>query len=301
MKRLLFLTLTACSMPTQPVVATPWSVQFGIGSHYADQYEVPQITALHLQHVRVTFYTQTPDPAYWDHFRERLARYDAAGIQPLIVVHDFPSWWSAPFIMQALDSLYPGRTWQVGNEEDAKGMSGAQYAEHMKRIAKLVPADRLVSMGLARELGPFLMAYRAAGGPTLSAWAIHSYGLFLADGLAARVRAARRALGPDVPLWVTEIGVNHVDMMAAWTEAKDWTQSAIDQAQSFELSQVMLAAIDLPIQRLYLYQLSDDDDVGYGIMAADRHTERPAAIMLRTWMNMNRAWLRARAAGDLVE
>ncbi len=222
--------------------------------------------------VRLTLYTKDPI-GFW---QQTLGTLRHAGIEPLVVVHDFPTRASVADWMRQAHAACPGVRWQLGNEWGgwpdggqpdwmpawAAAMTGDQYAAIVRVVLTACPGIRLVGQGVRQEPDPvaFLRAYRAAGGPTLEAWCGHAYGD--AGFVQRTVEAAVRALNGWMPYWLTEFGHN-----------------GTDAAQADHWRTVLANAGAWGADRAYGYVLRGDD--GYGITTPDGVRPAYAALAAR--------------------
>ena len=209
-------------VPAVPLVPVP-SCAHGCVIHRGSQGEIDGLKALGVTLARSTFYTaqDLSTSTYRAAFGARLLALDAAGIESLIVVHDFPTWVSVVPAMVSLVASFPNRTWQVGNEWDAQPWSfcntGSQYAVLMQQVITACPGVSFAGMGLATTPAgdaarwtAFVQSYFASSHPTLEAWCIHSYA-----NVPAQVAAIQSALLNRFPLWITEYNQVPIPAFAA--------------------------------------------------------------------------------------
>ena len=282
-------------------VSPPQAFRVGIGSHGSPN-EAPLMQQVGVRNVRVTFYTQQDTPQYEAEFDARMVDLRTHGLLPLVVVHDFgykPS--TADTLFSRLARRYPGTAWQVGNEHDAvQGYTGTQYAALMQRVAPAIrAADRtatIVGMGLASTDGQpwafqgdalrqstFAADYLNHGGPVLDAWAIHVYGYPLANAMTQRVKATQAVLHGVMPLWVTETGF---DARTVFSDAllRLGFQPQADALQATSIVQGIDAARKLGVARVYVYQLWDATDNGFGLLRANAVTRKQSWFSLQSYL-----------------
>lgn len=254
--------------PPAPVIV-PVTCVHAVVSHKSAG-DLDELKALGVKKVRLTYYVRNPDNSHWTW---HLPLFDAAGIEPMIVVHDFDSMDQSVEVMRDLTTRFPGRRWQIGNEYNFHGWSkddfayhGGQYAVMMQRIiAACPPGTRFVGCGLAFNFDQvgYLRDYLAAGGPILEAWAIHAYGVPVV--LDTTVRPTQAMLAGKMPLLVTEYGINRADQVQAWGPRTD---AQIAEEQRRTLVDVTSHAGALGVSETYWYCLSGDlpfalvDDAG---------------------------------------
>jgi hypothetical protein len=216
--------------PVPPVPPVPVArCALGCVAQRGSQSEIDGMAALGVKHARVTFFTAQDSPQYRATRTAMLLALDAKGIEPLIVVHDFPTAAEIPSTMADLTTAFPGRLWQIGNEYDAqpwreqnagwgpKSTAGAFYALIMRAVVAACPGQRFVGMGLATTASgdaarwqAFAWSYFAAAGPTMEAWCIHAYA-----NVPAQVADMQVALLHRWPLWVTEYNAVPIPAFAA--------------------------------------------------------------------------------------
>jgi hypothetical protein len=212
-------TTSAALVPVAVSVAVPSCAMGCVAQQGAG--DLAGMVALGATIVRVTFFTaQDTTPAYRVGIAQWLAAFDAAGVEPVIVVHDFPTLASVVPAMVSLTTSFPNRTWQVGNEWEAVPnpfcSTGGQYAVLMQQVVAACPGVRFAGMGLATtptgdaaRWTTFAQDYFAARGPTLAAWCIHAY-----RDVGAQVATMQSALLNRWPLWVTEYNVVPIPLFA---------------------------------------------------------------------------------------
>jgi len=256
----------SCATPTE-IPAPPRAMLIGAGSHGSPR-EAAQLASLGTL-ARITYYAGDDRPA----FRHRVDRLQARGLDVLVVQHTFARDTVAEIV--ALASI-PGITIQVLNEADTR-LTGAQYADLMRRVVAAVPAQRFIGMGLA-TVNQFAAQYVAADGPVLRAFAVHCYGVALAPSVAARVQAAQHQLRGTMPVVITEMGVDAAGITTAWPGA--WTAPQLDALQAREIAHGLRAAHALGVERVYLYQLESGGDFGFSLLRHDG-SERPVMHTIR--------------------
>lgn len=280
--------------PVVPILSVPRTT-LGVCGHRWSGVELDGLIAIGCQHVRIDYYTQDTQEAH-DSYERRLADSDAAGIEPLILVHDFPTLAEVPRVMATLTTRFPGRLFQVGNEYDAQPWrkehpdwrgwtdSGASYAKLMNAVRAACPTARFVGMGLALDgvgQAKYLSEYLAAGGPMLEAWCIHSYGCPVSPTKALPTHAVLKG---RMPLWVTEFGQNKWQIEAAWGAHTDASCEA-------EVAKQITAWIaDAPkngVTRAYVYCYFDGQDEGpnqgFGLVRPDE-SRRPSWNTIHTFL-----------------
>jgi len=246
--------------------------------------DIAGMVALGAKIVRVTFYTAQDTPQYRTDIASWLTQFDAAGIEPVIVVHDFQNATNAPAMMASLVASFPNRTWQVGNEYNGQpwrekspgwgpgSTTGTFYAGLMQQVVAACSAARFVGMGLAFNFAQaqFLADYIAGGGPTLEAWCIHVYGCPYNANVTVPETTA--VLQGKMPLWITEYGIEEASMVAAWGPQ---TLAQCDAEQCKEMAALLAVAGSLGVSRTYYYCYWDDTDTGFGLVRKDE-SHRPA-------------------------
>jgi len=304
MKRLFALALLAACSPdatptTAPLLSTTpaASMPVGIGTHgYGD--EIGMLGQVGVHTTRITYYTKEASPQYDAQFAARLAAFDAAGIEPLIVVHDFfPYSANVPsglpwVVMPALAMRFPGRVWQMGNEwNEHAGYSGHDYAYAvyfaMTWARAADPTAKFVGMGLSsndnqplftQQYYQWFAANQIDPTPLLDAWSFHCYGVDVGRCVRLRAAALRAVVPPTMPLWLTEVGADRYGIEAAWGAMSD---AAIDDAQAQQTQAAIDAAREAGVARVDFYQLLDGPtDYAFSFF---RHngTMRPSALVVR--------------------
>jgi hypothetical protein len=256
----------------------PVACVHGVVTHRNSDAELAGVAALGVRHVRTTYYSRESDDvnASWGW---KLPNMDALGIEPLMVLHDFDQDVAA---INRIVSAHPTRTWQIGNEANAYPNywlhDPANYAGLMRELVTAHPTTKFVGMGLAFSYGQadYLKGYFVFGGPILTAWCIHCYGVPIA--LDVPVAETQAVLKGRMPLWVTEYGINRVDQERAWGPR---TTEQIDAEQAKEIGDVIARASSLGISRTYQYCYFDGTDDGFGLVRTDGSLH-PAATLFPT-------------------
>jgi hypothetical protein len=259
-------------VPPPPIIAV--ACTHGVVSHKSAG-DLDDLKALGVKIVRLTYYVRNPDSTHWTW---QLPLFDAAGIEPMLVVHDTDSVEHTVATMADLTRRYSNRLWQVGNEWNASGWSrgdfaitGGQYAVLMQRVIAACPAGtRFCGVGLAFNYAQatYLADYLAAGGPTLEAWCIHTYGVPNTPRLT--VGQTQAVLKGRMPLWITEYGIEKASMEQAWGPQTD---AAFEEEQRKEMIDLLAVAGSLGVSRTYYYCMSGDEKFAL-VMDDGRH--RPA-------------------------
>lgn len=261
-----------------PPVAAP--VPCGLVAHVCDDREVAALKAMQVSTVRTTYYTQGTEPG---EFEQRLARLRAAGIEPLVVTHDFRTlmadWIAAT--MGNMDTRFPGTLWQVGNEWNTSGHpygKGGKYASLIEAIRAASPAIRLVGMGLGSDDNQdlYLAEYLVAKLAPLEAWCVHCYGVPLQPAFDKYPALAIQRLNGYMPVWVTEFGVDRSALEQAWGPL---TVAQCDTHQAEFIRGALASTATSGVERVYGYALRDGDDTGFGVTRMD-YTPRSAALVI---------------------
>lgn len=203
---------------------------------HTNAFDLSTLQATGVRYARVTRYVQD-GPASLAGFGAKLAALDALGIEPLIVVHDFPSPASVYEHMRELVAMFPNRTWQVGNEWDAgesmtwtdEPMRGGTYARLMAPLVLAFRNARFVGMGLGGSTpGWFLRDYLVEGGLPLTAFGLHAYD----GGERDRVGESLMALNGQGILWLTEFGARTAsEQLTALSSVRNLR--AVDRAYAY--------------------------------------------------------------------
>jgi hypothetical protein len=232
-------------------------------------------------------------------FAAALAALDAAGIEPLIMVHSPPPSYATladgiaqmPSFMAGLATAMPGRIWQIMNEVDdhpywsnngwfgdfdeatdpvdiATGFSrGVLYGQLLAPVYDAIkaadPTATVITGGTGFDPGNFWAGLMSVASSKCDAVCVHAYGEPLYIATSSRSNSAKAVIGGK-PLWCTEWGSTFAD---------DATQAA-----SIGL---VLADNDANnrFDRMYLYTLVEGAE-DYHIAFTDGRL-RHAAMLLR--------------------
>jgi hypothetical protein len=307
----------AAAMPplapaTMSAVAADRAGSIGVGSHALDDSSIAHLRALGVRHVRTTLYwNHWGDPAYRRDFAAGLRRAAAAGLEPLVVVHQQPSGGYAErrrvyrefaSFMAARAAEFPQvRYWQLWNEMDVAftdvfgasraevGMRerGRNYAEMLRlaypAIKRANPRAVVVTGGIASGINDGFLEGMYAGRAEYDVLAIHSYGfpvwpMFRQRGLEAR--AVMRRNGDDRPLWNTEFGMENTIVPPGWsTRRADIDRYHLDAWRSSVEGNQREGLYD----RIYGHVLRQGGDLSYDLVRSDG-SPRPAYTWLRSWL-----------------
>lgn len=231
----------------------------GVVSHKSAG-DLTELQTLGVKIVRLTYYVRNTDNSHWPW---HLEAFDAAGIEPMLCVHDTDSIEHTVTTLAALTRQFPNRLWQVGNEWNASGWShndfavkGKQYAVLMRRVMAACPVGtRFCGVGLAFNFAQaaYLADYLAAGGPMLEAWCVHTYGV--PNYPRATILDTQTVLRGRMPLWITEYGVEKAAMDKAWGPQTD---AAFEEEQRKEMVDLLAVVPTLGVNRTYYYCFSGD-------------------------------------------
>jgi hypothetical protein len=223
-------------------------------------------------------------------FAMDLAAFQAAGIEPLVVVHTPPSGMTLasgitamPTFMASLASTFPGLRWQILNEMDgddtfnagwfevtngavSDSTRGDRYGQVLGPVYDAIKAADSTATVVSGGVNPASTAFynglvaRASG--KFNAYAVHAYGPPATPGFVEHSTRLRPLLGAT-PLWCTETGNNQADET---TQASDLGNLLDENDRNNRYD------------RLYLYALISPD--GYGLVRSDGSL-RQAALLLR--------------------
>lgn len=276
----------------------------GINTHLLTAAAIRQVRDLGLGHVRTTIYWplwERDHEGYRSAMAAGLARTEAAGLEVLVVVHNAwgdvfhtgvdPAMWDrfADWVA-GLALRFPSvEAWQLWNEQEvwvqapfgagatprASGReTGRSYARQLElaypRIKQANPRALVVTGGTAdhpqgRWRG-FLRGMMESE-PPCDAVALHSYGLW--SRARGMLTEAREAIGPRLPLWLTEFGMDRPDRFSEDRHLETWRSVIVGNERE------PLAA------RLYPYCLQTDPrHPGHGLFAPGG-APRPAYEWLR--------------------
>jgi hypothetical protein len=305
----------AADMPVEPVVVTAVAQRsntVGVGSHGLDEVSIQQLRALGVRHVRTTLYwNHWGESAYRQSFAEGIRRAVAAGLEPLVVVHQQPSGGYperrqvyrdfARFMSERAAEFPEVRYWQLWNEMDVAfteifgatrndvGMRqrGRNYAEMLQlaypAIKQANPRAVVVTGGIASEIGGGFLAGMYEGRAQYDVLAIHTYGfpvwpMFRERGQEAR--ALMRRHGDTRPLWNTEFGMEAGAVPPGWAAARaDIDRYHLDSWRSSVEGNHRERIYD----RIYGHVLKQGGDLSYDLVRSDG-SPRPAYSWLRSWL-----------------
>jgi hypothetical protein len=297
-RRTLLVLLLALLAPSAPAAAQGAAPIVGINSHLLTPQAVAQLKALGVRRVRTTMlWPLWTHPTYPISFAENVKRADEAGIKLTIVVHNWPGD-AAVFksgvnrqMMRDFGAFVAARArqfptveaWQLWNEQDvwwqapfgaSDGIEmrqrGRLYAEQLRIAYPLIkranPRALVVTGGTAEDPGSGFLAGMMESRPPFDVVAIHAYGAWPRS--RQRIATARRIVGPEAAIWVTEAGENTDDRnhLAAW-------RGIIEGNASERLA-----------QRIYPYALeASGPEARHGLVIAGQRAPRPTFAWLRDW------------------
>jgi hypothetical protein len=296
-----------------PVVVTPQRTdRVGVGAHVLDDESVARLVDLGVRHVRTTLYwSEWSDPAYRQGFTRDLRRALAAGLEPLVVIHQppfgsyaerdrvYPEF--ARFIAARAAEFPEVRYWQLWNEMDlgftdvfgagrpevSMHQRGRHYAEMLAiaypALKTANPSAIVVTGGIASDIDGGFLQGMYHGAARYDVLAIHSYGFpvsipFRERGV--RATAIMRANGDDRPLWNTEFGMEAAVVAPGWPA----TPADIDRYHLDAWRESILANDRERIYaRVYGHVLRQAGDLSHDLVRTDG-SPRPAYTWLRGWL-----------------
>jgi hypothetical protein len=283
----------------------------GLNVHRLDQRSVEYLTDLGISQIRYTLYWSLwDDPAYRLEWTRGLNRAMAAGLEPLIVVHQEPSgsFQTRQQVYRAFAAFVADRAaefptitaWQLWNEMDVAftdvfgaghpqislRQRGRLYAEMLElaypAIKRANPRTRVVTGGIASAILDGFLEGLYDGRARYDVLAIHTYGFPLAQAFVERGRAVQRIMrshGDHRPLWNTEFGLERAVIPSDWRLVAGQVDSV--QLVAWQTS-VEWNTRERVYQRSYGYVLSEGKDLGFGLVRADGSL-RPVYRWLKSW------------------
>jgi len=301
----------AQSAPAAAVRVQTGAPPVGVGTHALDRSSISHLSDLGVRHLRTTLYwSHWHDPAYRREFAAGLQRAHAAGIRPLVVVHQQPSGGYASrqrvyrdfaAFMEARAAQFPEvEAWQLWNEMDVgftdvfgagRGVPmrqrGRNYAEMLRlaypAIKRGNPNALVVTGGIASGPRDGFLHGMYEGGGRFDVLAIHSYGFPVVGPYRDRGREARRIMrehGDDRPLWNTEFGMEDAVVPPGW----DRSRSEIDRHHRGAWKEsIELNAQEGIYARSYGHVLKQGGDLSFDLVRRDG-SSRPAYTWLRGYL-----------------
>ncbi len=262
----------AAARPADEAVARAAPI-VGLNSHGLEVPHLAALTDLGVRHVRWTIYEHlwTGDRAYREWNTARLQDAIGRGFQVLVIVQGRNT--------AELARLFPGvEAWQPMNEIDGPGNRerGGEYGRHLLEIRERAPRARLVSAGIAPESATEFWGGMRDVGAVPDAYAVHIYGIPLADHVG-RTRAAVLGAATGVPVWSTEFGLD-----------LQFTDEAGQRGQW----QGFIGASAGVFDRVYGYALFTDEDGRHG--RVEKHGILRADGSARATYHWLRSYLRGR-------
>jgi hypothetical protein len=206
-------------------------------------------------------------------FAMDLAAFQAAGIEPLVVVHTPPSGMTLasgitamPTFMASLASTFNAGWFEVTNGAVSDSTRGDRYGQVLGPVYDAIKAADSTATVVSGGVNPASTAFynglvaRASG--KFNAYAVHAYGPPATPGFVEHSTRLRPLLGAT-PLWCTETGNNQADET---TQASDLGNLLDENDRNNRYD------------RLYLYALISPD--AYGLVRSDGSL-RQAALLLR--------------------
>jgi hypothetical protein len=300
--------------PSHPrAVDSPRVELVGVGAHILDAPSVERLQDLGVRHVRTTLYwSHWSDRSYRQEFVRNIRRTVAAGLEPLVVVHQQPSggygerqrvYREFARFMAARAAEFPEiRYWQLWNEMDTSftdvfgagrpnvsfRQRGRHYAEMLElaypAIKEANPRAVVVTGGIASEIDAGFLAGMYDGEAKYDVLAIHTYGFPIETAFRERgrsTRAQQRTHGDRRPLWNTEFGMEDAVVAPGWPS----TPRDIDgyHLEAWR-SSVESAHRDRIYDRVYGHVLQQGGDLSYDLVRSDG-SPRPAYLWLRSWLH----------------
>lgn len=282
---------------------------YGINVSHLDDAVLAHLRDLGLIRARMTVLWprwQRNDEAYRDAIRETLWRAEAAGIQMLLVLHNwdarepvfraepseemwlnFAEWAAEIATLPGIHALQlwneQDMWWQApfGAGQNADGYEiGMRYARQLElaypRIKAANPACLVISGGVADAPGPqwlrFLCGLSDAQ-PPVDGIGVHAYGLW--DRVSDRLERAAHEVQGLAPLWLTEFGTDKPDASLDY-QAACWHGTLHGLAREH------------PAAMAYGYSLlTDPADPGHGLFHLDG-TPREAYHVLKQFISEDR-------------
>lgn len=295
------------AVPTGPAWAQEPVV--GVGTHHTDRESVDLLGDLGVEHARITLYWHTwqGDPGYREEWGAGVRRLAAAGIEPLVVVHQpadksyenrEATWRAFVGFVAARVRQFPEVTaWQLWNEVDSgfqgvdlfgyhSGLSprqqGRRYGEMLRlaypAIKEANPRALVVTSGLATTGVEFLRGVNDARGP-YDVVGVHAYGFPVRNPVREKAEALRAAF-PGVRLWLTEFGMEEAVV------PRDWPRTA-RQVDEWHLENwrdpILLNERGHLYERVYGHVLRQDGDRSFDLVRRNG-SWRPAAEWLRVYL-----------------